>query len=85
MLANFTVTGAWWAAAVAAAVVAAIAAAQAAVAPIAAGWPRQARCKLAVPRQRPCNGHVLVWVVWAEARSGAPHIPCTVQGQHNEA
>jgi hypothetical protein len=40
---------------------------------IAAGRPRKTRCKLPIPCQRPRNGHVLLWVIWAEAGSGAPH------------
>lgn len=48
----------------------------AAVVAIAAAGPRHACCKLAVPGQRPSNGHVFVRVVRAEAGRCAPDKTC---------
>lgn len=57
---------------------AAIAAARGCAAvPVAAGGPRQPCWQLAVPAQGPRDGHVLVWVIRAEAGRGAPHVTCT--------
>lgn len=66
-------------AAIAAAAAAAIAAAIAAAALVPKGSVDvdgyKASCKLAVPCQRPVDGHVLVRIIRAEARRGAPHVP----------
>lgn len=62
------------AAAVAAAIAAAAVAACMAVAAVEAAGPRQTCCKLAIPGQGPCDGHVLVGVIRAEAGGCAPHI-----------
>lgn len=40
----------------------------------------EASCKLAVPCQRPGNGHVLVWIIRHKARGCPPYVACIRAG-----